>query len=74
MQELEGEEMSCKYKETCPCYSGWCERPKPDYGECVPFLITAYEQAVEELERREDKLSQIKGKIKKIRRICKERR
>ena len=35
--------MSCKYKNECPSYSGWCERPKQDFSKCVEFLITAYE-------------------------------
>lgn len=35
--------MSCKYKEECPSYSGWCEGPKQDFSRCVEFLITAYE-------------------------------
>lgn len=35
--------MSCRYKEECPSYSGWCERPKQDFSKCVEFLITTYE-------------------------------
>lgn len=35
--------MSCRYKEECPSYSGWCEGPKQDFSRCVEFLITAYE-------------------------------
>lgn len=35
--------MSCRYKDECPSYSGWCEGPKQDFSRCVSFLITAYE-------------------------------
>lgn len=35
--------MSCRYKDQCPSYSGWCEGPKQDFSRCVAFLITAYE-------------------------------
>ncbi len=35
--------MSCRYKNKCPSYTGWCEDPKQDFSKCVPFLITAYE-------------------------------
>lgn len=35
--------MSCRFKEECPSYSGWCEGPKQDFSRCVEFLITAYE-------------------------------
>lgn len=35
--------MSCKYKDRCPSYSGWCEGPKQDFSRCVEFLVTAYE-------------------------------
>ena len=35
--------MSCKYKDQCPSYSGWCEGPKQDFSRCVEFLVTAYE-------------------------------
>ncbi len=35
--------MSCRYKDECPSYSGWCEDPKQDFSRCVSFLITAYE-------------------------------
>lgn len=33
--------MSCKFKEECPSYSGWCERPSLDFSRCVPFLMSA---------------------------------
>ena len=33
--------MSCKYKDQCPSYSGWCEGPKQDFSRCVEFLVTA---------------------------------
>ena len=39
--------MSCRYKEECPSYSGWCEGPKQDFSRCVEFLITAYENEKE---------------------------
>lgn len=35
--------MSCRYKNECPSYSGWCDGPKQDFSRCVEFLITAYE-------------------------------
>ncbi len=35
--------MSCKYKDECPSYTGWCECEKQKYEECPQFLITAYE-------------------------------
>lgn len=35
--------MSCRYKNQCPSYSGWCEGPKQDFSRCVEFLVTAYE-------------------------------
>lgn len=35
--------MSCKYKDQCPSYSGWCEGPKQDFSRCVEFLVTTYE-------------------------------
>lgn len=44
--------MSCRYKDECPSYSGWCEGPKQDFSRCVEFLITAYEN---EKERRIDR-------------------
>lgn len=42
--------MSCRYKNLCPSYSGWCESPKQDFSTCILFLITAYEHTKEELE------------------------
>lgn len=35
--------MSCRYKNECPGYSGWCDGPKQDFSRCVKFLINAYE-------------------------------
>lgn len=35
--------MSCRYKNECPSYSGWCDGPKQDFSKCVEFLINAYE-------------------------------
>lgn len=35
--------MSCRYKDQCPSYSGWCEGPKKNFSRCVEFLVTAYE-------------------------------
>lgn len=35
--------MSCRYKDQCPSYSGWCDGIKHDFSRCVSFLITAYE-------------------------------
>jgi hypothetical protein len=46
--------MSCKYKDSCPSYSGWCEGPHQDFESCIPFLITAYENAANELDRYEN--------------------
>lgn len=43
--------MSCRYKEICPSYSGWCEGPKQDFSKCVSFLITAYEHTKAELDK-----------------------
>ena len=31
--------MSCRYKNECPSYSGWCDGPKQDFSRCVEFLI-----------------------------------
>lgn len=42
--------MSCRYKDVCPSYSGWCEGPKQDFSNYVSFLITVYEQVKEELQ------------------------
>ena len=42
--------MSCKYKNECPSYSGWCEASDIDYSKCIPFLITAHEIIAKELE------------------------
>lgn len=30
--------MSCRYKNECPSYSGWCEGSKQDFSRCIPFL------------------------------------
>lgn len=46
--------MSCRYKNICPSYSGWCEGPKQDFSNCVSFLVTAYENIKEELQRYKD--------------------
>lgn len=46
--------MSCRYKDICPSYSGWCEGPKQDFSNCVSFLITAYENTKEELQKYKD--------------------
>ena len=35
--------MSCRYKEECPSCTGWCEGPKQDFSQCIPFLITSRE-------------------------------
>lgn len=37
--------MSCKFKDECPSYSGWCEAPKQDFARCIPFLINAVQAA-----------------------------
>lgn len=42
--------MSCRYKNECPSYSGWCEGPKQDFARCVQYLITAYESTRKLLE------------------------
>lgn len=42
--------MSCKYKNICPSYSGWCEGSKQDFSKCISFLITAYENTKAELQ------------------------
>lgn len=46
--------MSCKYKEECPSYSGWCEGPKQTYERCIPFLVSAVERAREEAAQARD--------------------
>lgn len=33
--------MSCKFKDECPSYTGWCEGTKQDFSQCVSFLINA---------------------------------
>lgn len=43
--------MSCKYKNECPSYSGWCEGPKQDFARCIPFLISCVETARAELSK-----------------------
>lgn len=40
--------MSCKFKDECPSYSGWCDGPKQYYSECVGFLINAYKRVKNE--------------------------
>ena len=40
--------MSCRYKNECPSYSGWCEAPKQTFERCLPFLVTAIENARKE--------------------------
>lgn len=62
--------MSCKYIDNCPCRSNWCKKQKQDYEQCIPFLITAHERVVGELERSEDKSAQRQDTINRIRRIC----
>lgn len=42
--------MSCRYKNECPSYSGWCEGPKQDFSKCVQFLIPAYENIKRQLD------------------------
>lgn len=39
--------MSCKFKDECPSYTGWCEGPKHDFSRCIPFLINAVKSAWE---------------------------
>lgn len=46
--ELE-EEAECKYKDSCPSRSGWCERKKPDYERCIGFILTAYTRQQDEV-------------------------
>lgn len=41
--------MSCKYKNECPSYSGWCEGPNQEFERCIPFLISCVETARAEL-------------------------
>ena len=36
--------MSCKYKNECPSYSGWCEGTKQNFALCVQFLVGAYDR------------------------------
>lgn len=42
---------SCRFKNECPSYSGWCEDPKQDFSRCIPFLINAYNSVKKELEK-----------------------
>lgn len=62
--------MTCKYKGICQCYSGWCDKPKQDYEQCVLNLIKKCENAENDLERCEDKLSQAQDTIRSIKRMC----
>ena len=47
--------MSCQFKDQCPSYSGWCERPDQDYARCIPFLVSAVrsrDKRIKEMEER----------------------
>ena len=46
--------MSCKYKNECPSYSGWCKGPKQDFSRCIPFLVNAYDGIKKKLSDYED--------------------
>lgn len=37
--------MSCEYKDRCPSATVWCEGKQADFGRCIPFLLSAYENA-----------------------------
>jgi predicted RNA-binding Zn-ribbon protein involved in translation (DUF1610 family) len=66
-----GEQMSCRYKNECPSYSGWCEGPKQDFSKCVQFLIPAYENIKKQLDEcRDVREKQISKKV--VRKIQKE--
>lgn len=43
-----GEEKECKYKESCPSRTGWCERKNPNYEQCIEFILTAYTRQLDE--------------------------
>ncbi len=63
--------MSCRYKNECPSYSGWCEGPKQDFSKCVQFLISAYENIKRQLDECGDaREKQISKKV--VRKIQKE--
>ena len=63
--------MSCRYKNECPSYSGWCEGPKQDFSLCVQFLISAYENIKRQLDECGDvREKQIPKKV--VRKIQKE--
>lgn len=62
--------MSCRYKDECPSYSGWCKGPKQDFSRCVEFLITAYEN---EKQRNEGNLRPCKVINERSRNVEKEK-
>lgn len=35
--------MSCKIKDRCPSYSGWCEGINYPMGNCISYILDAYE-------------------------------
>ncbi len=55
--------MSCRYKNECPSYSGWCEGPKQDFSKCIPFLVTAYENEKQRANRYEKKIRELDVKL-----------
>lgn len=48
--------MSCQFKDECPSYSEWCERPRRDFSECIPFLVSA-------VKRRDEEIKELKMKL-----------
>ena len=34
--------MACKYRDQCPSRTGWCDGKAGPDGECVGFILTAY--------------------------------
>lgn len=46
--------MNCRFKDECPSYNSLCENQEQDLSTCVKILITAYENAREELKGYKD--------------------
>lgn len=50
--------ISCRFKEECPSYSGWCELPKNNFSRCIPFLLTAIQIRDAKIKRLEKQIIQ----------------
>lgn len=42
VHNLFNQKNKCKYYDTCPSCSGWCNNKQPD-SLCVDFILTAYD-------------------------------